>query len=114
VITCFAIDPQTEHMRRDHEPPETSALVTCSCCWQTYRYSGKQITRGAPTPNHHCARRKSIAPKTDGAVLVAASLVAAIRLRGEEIRPSPKLNAVVHDSILLARTILAQIERRDA
>jgi hypothetical protein len=88
--------------------------VTCSCCWQTYRYSGKQITREAPTPNQHCAKLKSIAPKTDGAVLVAASVVTAIRLRGQEIKPSPKLNAVVHDSILLARTILAQMERRDA
>jgi hypothetical protein len=47
-------------------------------------------------------------------VLIAASVVAAIRLRGQEIKPSPKLNAVVHDSILLARMILAQIERRDA
>jgi hypothetical protein len=36
-----------------------------------------------------------------------------LRLRGEEIKPSLKLNAVVHDSILLALTILAQIEKRD-
>jgi hypothetical protein len=47
-------------------------------------------------------------------VLVAASVVPAIRLRGEEIKPSSKLNAVVHDSIMLARMILAQIGRRDA
>ena len=33
---------------------------------------------------------------------------------GQEINPSPKLNAVVHDSILLAPTIVAEIERRDA
>jgi hypothetical protein len=43
--------------------------------------------------------------KENGAVLIAASIVAAIRLRGQEIKPSPKLNGVVHDSILLARTI---------
>ncbi len=49
--------------------------------------------------------------KENGAVLIAASIVAAIRLRGQEIKPSPKLNAVVHDSILLARTILAQLEK---
>jgi hypothetical protein len=47
----------------------------------------------------------------NGALLVAASIIAAIRLRGQNIRPSPKLNAVVYDSILLARTMLAQLER---
>lgn len=35
----------------------------------------------------------------NGALLIAASIVAAIRLRGQEINPSPKLNAVVYDSI---------------
>jgi hypothetical protein len=49
--------------------------------------------------------------KQNGAVLIAASIIAAIRLRGQEIKPSPKLNAVVHDSILLARTVLTQMER---
>lgn len=52
-------------------------------------------------------------PKQNGAILIAASIIAAIRLRGQEIKPSPKLNAVVYDSILLARTVLAQLERRD-
>jgi hypothetical protein len=48
----------------------------------------------------------------DGALLVAASIVAAIRLRGQEIVPrSPKLVAVVSDSVLLARTLMAAIER---
>jgi hypothetical protein len=40
----------------------------------------------------------------DGALLVAASIVAAIRLRGQEITRSPKLVAVASDSVLLART----------
>ncbi len=57
------------------------------------------------------ARRMTNAITPNGALLVAVSIVAAIRLRGREIAPSPKLNAVVHDSILLARTILAQLER---
>ncbi|HEY5027950.1 MAG TPA: hypothetical protein VIK39_06045 [Candidatus Angelobacter sp.] len=47
----------------------------------------------------------------DGALLVAASIVAAIRLRGQEITHSPKLAAVVGDSVLLARTVMATIER---
>ena len=42
---------------------------------------------------------------------MAASIVAAIRLRGDEIKPSPKLTSLVHDSITLAHMILAQLER---
>jgi len=57
------------------------------------------------------SREASETAKSDGALLVAASIVAAIRLRGEDIRPSPKLTVVVKDSIELARTVLAQLER---
>ena len=41
-----------------------------------------------------------------GALLVAATLVAAIRLRGEPINNSPKVIATIHDSIKLARMVL--------
>jgi hypothetical protein len=51
--------------------------------------------------------------KMEGALLVAASVIAVIRLRGEEIKPTPKLNAVVYDSIVLARTILAQLQKKN-
>jgi len=44
-------------------------------------------------------------------LLVAASLIAVIRLRGDEIKPSPKLEAVVYDSLQLAKTVLARLER---
>lgn len=50
--------------------------------------------------------------KQTGALLIAASIIAVIRLRGEDMRPSPKLNAVVYDSIDLARMILQKIEAR--
>jgi hypothetical protein len=43
-------------------------------------------------------------------LLVAASLIAAIRLRGEPIKPSPKLQAVIHDSVQLAVMLLRQIQ----
>jgi hypothetical protein len=36
--------------------------------------------------------------------------VAAIRLRGEPIQPSPKLTATIADSVQLARMVLAQIQ----
>ncbi len=50
--------------------------------------------------------------KQNGALLIAASIIAVIRLRGEPIKPSPKLSAVVADSVELARFIMRQIEGR--
>jgi hypothetical protein len=50
--------------------------------------------------------------KMKGALLVAASLIAIIRLRGEPITPSPKVRAVISDSVTLAREILRELERR--
>src|SRR6185437_10214641 len=114
VITAFAVDPQVEHMHPEDSPPGRSAQVTCSCCWRTYLYPGDEIARGTPKQNPACARKAPAAhtTKSDGALLVAASIVAAIRLRGQEVRPSPKLTSVVNESIALARTILAQLEKR--
>ena len=44
-----------------------------------------------------------------GAMLIAASLIAAIRLRGEPITHSPKVLATISDSITLARMVLQRI-----
>jgi hypothetical protein len=49
--------------------------------------------------------------RENGALLIAASIVAAIRLRGEPIKPSPKLTATIKDSIDLARRVLAELGR---
>jgi hypothetical protein len=49
--------------------------------------------------------------RENGAMLIAACIVAAIRLRGEEIAPSPRLTAVVKDSVRLARLVLAELLR---
>ncbi len=46
----------------------------------------------------------------DGELLVAASLIAVIPLRGQEIKPSPKLTATIRDSVDLARMILSQLQ----
>jgi hypothetical protein len=67
--------------------------------------------RGTPKQNPACVLNKRGGSKADGAMLIAATVVAAIRLRGQEIKPSPKLNAVIHDSVLLARTVLDRIEK---
>jgi len=44
-----------------------------------------------------------------GALLIAASLIAAIRLRGGPIDNSPKTVATIHDSLKLARMVLQRI-----
>ncbi len=41
-----------------------------------------------------------------GALLIAATLVAAIRLRGEPINNTPKVIATIHDAVRLARMVL--------
>jgi hypothetical protein len=47
--------------------------------------------------------------RENGALLIAAGIMAAIRLRGEPVKPSPKLNTTIADSVQLARMVLAQI-----
>jgi hypothetical protein len=47
----------------------------------------------------------------NGALLVAASIIAVIRFRGAEIKPSPKLTYVVNESVQLAKLILRELER---
>ncbi|HEX9273871.1 MAG TPA: hypothetical protein VGA01_16845 [Candidatus Binatia bacterium] len=44
-----------------------------------------------------------------GALLIAASLIAAIRLRGAPIDNSPKMIATIHDSLRLAKMVLQRI-----
>jgi hypothetical protein len=48
--------------------------------------------------------------KSKNALLIAASLIAAVRLAREEIKPTPRVVAAVADSIRLAEMILKKIE----
>jgi hypothetical protein len=49
--------------------------------------------------------------RENGALLIAACIVAAIRLRGELIQRSPKVMATISDSVHLARMGLVRLER---
>lgn len=49
--------------------------------------------------------------KENGALLIAASIIAAIRLRGEPVTRSPKVLATVGDSIQLARLVWQRIQK---
>ena len=98
-------------MNAEALPPRDSAQVACPCCGSVYRYVAKDIFRGEPRRDEKCVARRS-AEQKQGALLVAASIVAAIRLRGEPIKPSPKLTATVSDAVHLVRLVLAEVARQ--
>jgi hypothetical protein len=50
--------------------------------------------------------------RENATLIIAASLIAVVRLRGEPIKPSPKLIATIADSVQLARMVLEAVERR--
>jgi hypothetical protein len=47
--------------------------------------------------------------RENGAMLIAASIIAAIRLRGEPITRSPKVISTVSDSVTLARMVWEKV-----
>ena len=113
LIVACGIDPQDEHGKPiPPASPLSSAVITCPCCNSDYRYAGDRIFRDKPKRNPLCLRRQPAQTndKMDGAVVVAASIVAAIRLRGEPIKRSPKVVSTVADSIHLARMVVENMK----
>ncbi len=49
--------------------------------------------------------------KPNAAILIAASLIAAVRLNREEIKSSPVVHSKIADSIRLAEMIQARLQR---
>ena len=115
-VTCRAVDPQTEHSEPEKcEPPTAhSVIVTCSCCWTAYRYSRAGVLKGSPSPSTACLEnrkgdaRNNKEEKPNAAILIAASLIAAVRLNREEIKSSPIVYSKIADSIRLAEMIQAR------
>ncbi|HEV3037269.1 MAG TPA: hypothetical protein VHA33_05725 [Candidatus Angelobacter sp.] len=113
VIVCRALDRQWEHSSPENvEPhPGKAVVLTCCCCWKTFRYLPDHIYKDSPKPSDDCPERRqrgAIATgrkKSDGALLIAACIIAAVRLNKHEIKPSPALTAKVADSIKLAEII---------
>jgi hypothetical protein len=114
-INCRAIDPQTEHSQPDKAdpPPQDSVIVTCSCCWVAYRSSPSEIFKGAPGPSSNCydpgRPNNKEEKKPNAALLIAASLIAAVRLNREEIKSSPSVYSKIADSIRLAEMIQSRL-----
>lgn len=118
-ITCRSVDPQTEHAEPENsEPaPQHPVLVSCSCCWTAFRYSPTEVFKGQPSPSNTCSEHpsgeasnnKQEEKRSNAVILIAASLIAAVRLNREEIRPSPSVTAKIADSIRLAEMIQARL-----
>jgi len=98
--------------------------VTCSCCWTAYRYSPGEVYKGPPGPSVRCGANRSVrstdtqnndshnnkeAKNSNSVLLIAASLIAAVRLNREEIMSSPAVYSKIADSIRLAEMIQARL-----
>jgi len=114
-INCGAIDPHIEHAEPDkaEPPPQDTVIVTCSCCWAAYRYSTAEVFKGPPGPSsncyHHGRPNNKEEKKPNAVLLIAASLIAAVRLNREEIRSSPSIHSKIADSIRLAEMIQSRL-----
>jgi hypothetical protein len=114
-INCRAIDPQAEHSQPDKAdpPPHDPVIVTCACCWAAYRYSPGEVFKGPPGPSDRCIERGKPNNKEEkqpnAVLLIAASLIAAVRLNREDIKPSPAVHSKIADSIRLAEMIQARL-----
>lgn len=119
-VTCRAIDSQVEHAEPEkaEPPPHDTVIVTCSCCWTAYRYSPNEVFKSSPVPSQTCSSNRSRlnpdrnnrdAKNTNSALLIAASLIAAVRLNREEIKSSPAVHSKIADSIRLAEMIQARL-----
>lgn len=121
-VTCRAIDSQLEHAEpeRAEPPPADTVIVTCSCCWSAYRYSPAEVFKGSPGPSTSCPANRSPAglnspnnkegKNPNSVLLIAASLIAAVRLHREEIKSSPAVYSKIADSIRLAEMIQARLK----
>ncbi len=116
-VTCRALDPQREHAEPQNAepPPQYPVIVTCSCCLSAFRYDPSSVFRASPARGPSCERSSNGSKepeKKSAALLVAASLIAAVRLNREEIKSSPAVRSKIGDSIRLAEMIQHQLEHR--
>jgi hypothetical protein len=66
--------------------------------WRIERRFAPDLTFVRRSPSLSPWRRRE-----NGILVIAASIIAVIRLRGEPIKPSSKLTATIADSVQLAR-----------
>jgi hypothetical protein len=104
-----AEDPQAQ--LQDPEPrPACRLLVAGSCCWTSWLYSPEAMFNGSPAPSPECFKRARQSARTENAKLIAAAVIAAIRLNRDEIKSTPIVHAKINDSLKLAEMIVAKIK----
>jgi len=97
--------------------PQHPVLVSCSCCWTAFRYNPTEVFKGQPSPGNTCPEHRSgegsnhnqEEKRSNAVILIAAYLIVAVRLKREEIGPSPSVTAKIAGSIRLAEMIRAQL-----
>jgi hypothetical protein len=81
----------------------------------TLRYGPSEVFKGAPGPSSKCREQKDHSnqesKKTNNAILIAASLIAAVRLNREEIKSSPSVSSKIDESIRLAKMIETRLHQ---
>lgn len=109
IVTCRAEDPQA-HLKDPEPRPASRLLVTCSCCWTAWLYKPENMFNGSPAPSPDCSKRARSHGRSENAKLIAAAVIAAIRLNREEITNSPAVHSKVSDSLKLAERIVAKMK----
>jgi len=64
---------------------------------------------GSPAPSPECYRRTRNSARTENAKLIAASVIAAIRLNREDITNTLAVHTKISDSLKLAELIVAKM-----
>jgi hypothetical protein len=109
IVTARAEDPQA-HLQDPEPRPTCRLLVTCSCCWTAWLYTPEKMFNGSPCPSPECHKRERLQGRSDNAKLIAAAIIAAIRLNKEQIKNSPVIHSKVAESLKLAEMIVAQMK----
>lgn len=108
IVTARAEDPQA-HLQEPEPRPTCRLLVTCSCCWTAFLYRPEDFFNGSPAPSPECHKRARNSARTENAKLIAASLIAAIRLNRQEIANTPVVHGKISESLKLAEMIVAKM-----
>jgi hypothetical protein len=72
--------------------------------------SARSDVQWEPAPSPECFKRARQSARTENARLIAAAVIAAIRLNREEIKNSPVVHAKISDSLKLADMIVAKMK----
>src|SRR5262249_60983564 len=83
--------------------------VTFPCCGTACLSPPEAMFNGDPAPSPECFKRARQSARTENAKLIAAAVIAAIRLNRDEIKNSPVVHAKISDSLRLAEMIVAKM-----